>query len=124
MVLAGWRSVGSGRIDATRRVGTDMAGTTSVRCYIEEHEVSPGRLGARLREKGTGRKVDLGFAGADEKKAFLRFLGTAHSSRATMPEVFEKDGPADAVEVSGTIDFDAPDELRFVHGEQTQYVFV
>lgn len=101
-----------------------MAGTTSVRCYIEEYEVSPGRLGARLREKGTGRKVDLGFAGDVEKRAFLRFLSGAHSRRATMPDVFEKDGKGDAVEVSGTIDFDSSDELRFIHGEQTQYLFV
>lgn len=101
-----------------------MAGTTSVRCYIEEYEVPPGRLGARLREKGTGRKVDLGFAGVAEKQAFLRFLSSAHSGRATMPDVFEKDSQDDAVEVSGTIDFDSPDELRFIHGEQTQYLFV
>jgi len=101
-----------------------MAETTRVRCYIEEYEVSPGRLGARLREKGTGRKVDLGFAGAAEKQAFLRFLSGAHSGRTTMPDVFEKDGQDDAVEVLGTIDFDSPDELRFIHGEQIQYLFV
>ncbi|MFS2028983.1 MULTISPECIES: hypothetical protein [unclassified Curtobacterium] len=98
-----------------------MPETKTVRCYIDEYEVSPGRIGARLREKDTGRIVVLGFAHAADKQEFLQFLSGVARMRTEVPDAFDKTGEADAVEVSGEVDFDAPDELRFAYNDRLQY---
>lgn len=100
-----------------------MATTLSASCYIDEYEVSPGRLGARLREKITGRIVVLGFSELGEKQRFLRFLSGAADRRNDIPDVFSKHGDLDAVKVTGEVDFNAPDELRFVYNERLVYTF-
>lgn len=93
------------------------------RCYIEEYENERGQLSARLREKKTGRKVDLGLTTAVDKQEFLRFLSAAGPNRAAIPDVFSKDGDADFIAVSGDIDFDAPDEIRFVFNDRLSYIY-
>lgn len=98
-----------------------MPETKTVRCYIDEYEVSPGRIGARLREKGTERIVVLGFSNAAEKQKFLQFLSGVARMRTEVLDAFEKGGEEHAVEVSGEVDFDAPDELRFVYNTRLQY---
>ncbi|MGO2533702.1 hypothetical protein [Arthrobacter rhombi] len=99
-----------------------MSQTKSTKCYIEEYEVGPGQIAARLREKVTGRKVDLGIT-LDGKQRFLRFLSAAGANKSLMPDVFSKDGQEDCVVVSGDLDFDAPDEIRFIYNENMLYVF-
>jgi hypothetical protein len=96
--------------------------TQSTKCYIEEYKNEQGQLSARLREKGTGRKVDLGLT-LDGKQHFLRFLSSAGASKAAMPDVFSKDGNEDCVVVLGDLDFDAPDEIRFIYNERLSYAF-
>lgn len=99
-----------------------MSSPKSTKCYIDEYEVGPGQIGARLREKTTGRKVDLGIT-ADSKQDFLQFLGAARANISVMPEVFSKDGLDDCVIVSGDVDFDAPDEIRYVFNDKLSYLF-
>lgn len=99
-----------------------MSQVKSTKCYIEEYENEQGQLSARLREKATGRKVDLGLT-AESKQDFLRFLSGAHAQKAVIPNVFSKDGDDDCVIVSGDLDFDAPDEIRFIYNEKLSYLF-
>lgn len=99
-----------------------MSATKSTKCYIEEYEVGPGQIAARLREKGTGRKVDLGIT-LDAKPDFLQFLAGARANVELMPDVFSKDGAEDCVVVSGDVDFDAPDEMRYVYNDKLSYLF-
>lgn len=94
----------------------------STKCYIEEYKNEQGRLSARLREKGTGRKVDLGIT-LDGKQDFLRFLSAAGANKGVMRDVFAKDGEEDCVIVSGDLDFDSPDEIRFIYNEKLSYTF-
>lgn len=96
---------------------------SSTRCYIEEYENERGQLSARLREKTTGRKVDLGLASAAAKSDFLRFLSAAAPKRAAMPDVFSKSGDADSIVVSGDVDFDAPDEIRYFFNDRLSYTY-
>lgn len=102
--------------------GGIMSKSKNTKCYIEEYEVGPGQIGARLREKVTGRKVDLGIT-LDGKQDFLRFLGSARANVGLMPEVFSKDNLDDCVLVSGDVDFDAPDEMRYVYNDKLSYLF-
>ncbi|MEW1808433.1 hypothetical protein [Pseudarthrobacter sp. NPDC080039] len=92
------------------------------KCYIEEYKNEQGLLSARLREKGTGRKVDLGIT-LDGKQDFLRFLSAAGANKGVMPDVFAKDGGEDCVIVSGDLDFDSPDEIRFIYNGKLSYTF-
>lgn len=96
---------------------------TTVKCYIDEYENEQGQLSARLRQKNTGRKVDLGFVDVGARQQFLRFLGVAKQNQALMPNVFSKDSEEDSVVVSGDLDFDAPDEIRFVPNADLQFLF-
>lgn len=99
-----------------------MSQTKSTTCYIEEYKNEQGQLSARLREKRTGRKVDLGVT-LDGKQQFLQFLSAAHGQKAVMPDLFSKDGDEDSIVVSGELDFDAPDEIRFIYNENLSYLF-
>lgn len=99
-----------------------MSKFASISCYVEEYEVAPGTLGARLREKGTGRKVDLGGTSSEEEAQHFRmFLGSLRANKADMPGVFERDDVEDAVVVEGELDFDAPDEIRFIYNAKLTY---
>lgn len=94
----------------------------STRCYIDEYTTSSGELGARLREKHSGRKVDLGISDASEKARFLDFLSAIKRSQNDIPGVFLKDSDDDCVVVSGEVDFDAPDEIRYVYNASLSYL--
>jgi hypothetical protein len=117
-------SSASARIEATTEVGMLMAGTASTLCYIEQYEGSEGRVGLRLREKGTGRKVAFGGVWEDQAAAFMQFLTAGFTNAGAMPDVVTKDGKEDAVQVSGNVDFDSPEELRLIYDAQLQYLFV
>ncbi len=100
-----------------------MNDVVSTRCYVEEYEVEPGRMGVRLREKGTGRKVGLGTAGPQEKQHLLQFLVAALTFKETMPDLVSMDGKRDCVLIEGHLDFDAPDEIRFIYDSELSYLF-
>lgn len=100
-----------------------MSQIKSTKCYIEEYKNERGQLSARLREKATGRKVDLGIATVEGKQHFLQFLGTAGANKAATPDAFSRDGDEDCILISGDLDFDAPDEIRFIHNEKLSYLF-
>jgi hypothetical protein len=40
-----------------------------------------------------------------------------------MPDAFTKDGDSDCIIVTGDLDFDAPDEIRFVNNDRLSYLF-
>ncbi len=40
-----------------------------------------------------------------------------------MPDVFSRNGDQDCVIVSGEIDFDTPDEIRYIFNDQLSYLF-
>jgi len=96
--------------------------TAMVQCYIEEYRNEEGLPSARLRQKNTGKKVDLGFVSAEERAHFLRFLSAMKQNAASIADVFSMDGTEDCIEVSGDLDFDSPDEIRFVPNESLQYI--
>jgi hypothetical protein len=99
-----------------------MSELASTRCYVEEYEVAPGKVGARLREKGSGRKVDLGGTSSESDiQHFRMFLGALRANKADMPGVFDKDSAEDTIIVEGDLDFDAPDEIRFVYNEKLTF---
>jgi hypothetical protein len=96
----------------------------SAKCYIEEYRNAKGLLTARLREKVTGRSVALhGAPSVADKRHFVRFMNAAGASRTAVPDVFTKDGNEDCIVISGDVDIDSPDELRFVHNEHISYLF-
>jgi hypothetical protein len=98
--------------------------TSTTRCYVEEYTNENGKLSARLREKHTGRKVDLGFiANPADCQNLLQFLGAAKQNQQSMPEIFSKEGDTDCVIVSGDLDFDSPDEIRYIFNEKLSYLF-
>jgi len=103
---------------------------TTVKCYIEQYEsVGVGELsgtrqsGARLREKHTGRIVDLGFVTPADAEHFLAFVALAHIQSAAMSEVFSKDGERDCVIIFGEQAPPKTDEIRFVFNEHLRYLF-
>ncbi|MAO34764.1 MAG: hypothetical protein CMP12_02430 [Zunongwangia sp.] len=100
-----------------------MIAAKSTKCYIVEYEAKPGRHIAWLREKVTGRTVNLGFTTVEERQEFLRFLAAAATNRVVMPNVFSKEDDSDCVLVSGDLDFDAPDEIRFIYDDNLSYQF-
>ena len=100
-----------------------MGQVKSTKCYIAEHENERGQPSVRLRETATGRKVDLGTTTARGVEDFLQFLRAVGANRAVIPEVFSRDGDMDCIVVSGDIDFDAPDEIRFIYNEKLSYLF-
>jgi hypothetical protein len=100
-----------------------MSQVKRTNCYIEEYKTDQGGPGFRLREKETGRKVDLGSTTATDKQDLVLFLTAATVHRDAMPDVFSKDGDLDCVVVSGEIDFDAPDEIRYVFNDQLSCLF-
>lgn len=101
-----------------------MAGTMTVKCYIESYKGDEGRIGLQLREKSTGRKVTFGDASPSDGDALMQFLVAGFSNVELMPEIVDKNGDMDAVEVSGNVQSDVPGELRFWYDAQLQYLFV
>ncbi|MDT0179212.1 hypothetical protein Q9S36_03185 [Microbacterium sp. ARD31] len=94
---------------------------TSVWAYIEEYPVEDGGLGLRLRQKVTGRKIEIYGKNQDHLLTFLsspQFTG-AHSYMANL---YQKDGFADYVLVSGGTATDSYDVLLFNDGTELTYL--
>ena len=68
-------------------------------CYIEEYLNENGQLCARIRDKQTGKRVEM-IGDFYVKAHFLRFLSQAKLNINIMPTVFEPDG-VDIVAVRG-----------------------
>lgn len=93
----------------------------SVWCYIEEYLGGNGSLGLRLREKVTGRKVEMYGKNKDHLTEFLAsplFTG----AYKLMPNLYEKDGYHDYVLVSGGTAVDSYDVLLFEDSTQLTYL--
>lgn len=95
---------------------------TSVWCYIEEYAgETSDTLGLRLREKESGRKVEMYGKNKVHLTRFLaspRFTGTMEE----MPNLFEKGGFRDYVLVSGGTAVDSFDVLLFQDDADLTYV--
>lgn len=93
----------------------------SVWCYIEEYPGEDDSLGLRLRQKITGRKVEMYGKNKDHLIEFLaspRFTGAS----MLMPNLYEKDGYRDYVLVSGGTAVDSYDVLLFEGDAQLTYL--
>ncbi|WP_285320703.1 hypothetical protein [Pseudarthrobacter sp. lyk4-40-TYG-27] len=93
----------------------------SVWCYVEEYSGENESLGLRLREKVTGRKVEMYGKAKDHLIDFLtspRFTG----AYKFMPNLYEKDGYDDYVLVSGGTAVDSYDVLLFDDDAQLTYL--
>ncbi|MET3946824.1 hypothetical protein ABIB49_001523 [Arthrobacter sp. UYCu512] len=93
----------------------------SVWCYIEEYPGGNGSLGLRLREKVTGRKVEMY---GKTKEHLTEFLASPIFTGAYrhMPNLYEKDGHQDYVLVSGGTAVDSYDVLLFQGDAQLSYL--
>lgn len=94
---------------------------TSVWAYIEEYPVDGGGLGLRLRQKVTGRKVEMYGRNQDHLLTFLsspQFTG----ADSHMPNVYQKDGFDDYVLVSGGAATDSYDVLLFNDAAELTYL--
>jgi hypothetical protein len=93
----------------------------SVWCYIEEYPVEDSSLGVRLRQKVTGRKVEMY---GKNKVHLAQFLASPHFTGAheLVPNLYEKDGYRDYVLVSGGTAVDSYDVIRFEDGVELTYL--
>lgn len=93
----------------------------SVWCYVEEYPGENESLGLRLRQKVTGRKVEMYGKTKDHLTEFLaspRFTGAYQH----MPNLYEKDEYHDYVLVSGGTAVDSYDVLLFEDGAELTYL--
>ena len=94
---------------------------TSVWAYIEEYPVEDGGLGLRLRQKVSGRKIEMYGKNQDHLLTFLsspQFTGTD----THMANLYQKDGFDDYVMVSGGAATDSYDVLLFNDGAELSYL--
>ncbi|MGO4856272.1 hypothetical protein [Arthrobacter sp. 2MCAF14] len=93
----------------------------SVWCYVEEYPGENGHLGLRLRQKVTGRKVEMY---GKTKDHLIEFLASPLFTGAykRMPNLYEMDGYHDYVLVSGGTAVDSYDVLLFKDGAQLTYL--
>lgn len=93
----------------------------SVWCYIEEYPGGNESLGLQLREKVTGRKVEMY---GKTKDHLTEFLASTRFTRANslMLNLYEKDGYQDYVLVSGGTAVDSYDVLLFEGDAQLTYL--
>lgn len=94
---------------------------TSVWAYIEEYPFDDEGLGLRLRQKVTGRKIEMYGKNQDH---LLTFLSSPQFTGADkhMPNIYQKDGFDDYVLVSGGAATDSYDVLLFNDGAELTYL--
>lgn len=93
----------------------------SVWCYIEEYSGSDGAVGLRLRQKETGRKVEMY---GDTKKHLARFLASPRiaGEQERLSNLYEKDGYRDYVLVSGGTAVNSYDAIRYNNDSSLTYL--
>jgi hypothetical protein len=94
---------------------------TSVWAYIVECPVEDGELGLRLREKVTGRKIEMY---GKNQHHLLTFLSSPQftGAKTHMANLYQKDGFDDYVLVSGGTATDSYDVLLFNDGTKLTYL--
>lgn len=94
---------------------------TSVWSYIEEYAAEDGGIGLRLRQKVSGRKIEMYGKNQDH---LLTFLSSPHftGSNVHMPNLYEKDGFDDYVLVSGGTATDSFDVVLFNGNAELTYL--
>lgn len=93
----------------------------SVWCYIEKYTRKDDSLSLRLRQKVTGRKVEMYGKTKAHLAAFLASPLITGTDRL-MPNLYEKEGYDDYVLVSGGTAVDSYDVLLFEDGTQLTYL--
>ncbi|OZD38962.1 hypothetical protein CH252_30825 [Rhodococcus sp. 06-1477-1B] len=98
-----------------------QAPPTSVWAYIEEYPLSEGQSGVRLREKATGRKIEMY---ANDEGHLLTFLSSPKFSGVDMfmSNLYERDGLDDYVLVSGGTTTDSHDVVLYNDDAQLTYL--
>jgi hypothetical protein len=93
----------------------------SVWAYIEEYPISGGKTRVRLREKVTGRKIEMY---ATDERHLLTFLSSPKFSGAdaSMPNIYERNGLDDYVLVSGGTTTDSHDVVLYNDDAQLTYL--
>ncbi|WP_461635323.1 DUF4145 domain-containing protein [Glutamicibacter soli] len=93
---------------------------TAVWCFIEEYGDDEPR-NVRLREKITGRKVEMW---GSEKESLIAFLSSprALGAKQLLPNLFEKNGFGAYVLVSGGTTVDTHDSIRFEGDDSLTYL--
>lgn len=94
---------------------------TSVWAYIEDYPAEDGGLGLRLRQKVTGRKIEMYGKNQDHLLTFLsspQFTG----ANTHMANLYQKDGFDDYVLVSGGTATDSYDVVLFNDGAELTYL--
>jgi hypothetical protein len=93
----------------------------SVWCYVEGYSAENGSSGLRLRQKVTGRKVEMY---GPTKGHLIKFLSSPQFTGADklMPNLYEMDGYDDYVLVSGGTAVDSYDVILFEDGERLAYL--
>jgi len=94
---------------------------TSLWCFIEKYAVEGGATGLRLREKGTGRKVEMYGESRDHLLAFLA-SPQLHGHDGLLGNLYERDGYRDYVLVSGGTTVDTYDVIRYQDGSELVYL--
>lgn len=94
---------------------------TSVWCFIEKYSDEDGGPGLRLREKGTGRKVEMYGKTKDHLIAFLA-SPQATGNDQLLANLYEKDGYRDYVLVSGGTTVDTYDVIRYEDDSKLSYI--
>ncbi|MBF0722354.1 hypothetical protein [Sanguibacter inulinus] len=103
-------------------VTTDIASPpTSVWAYIEEYSVEDGSFGLRLRQKSSGRKIELYGKNQDHLLAFLSSPRVSGVD-SHMSNLYQKDGFDDYVLVSGAAATDSYDVMLFNDGVGLTYL--
>lgn len=97
----------------------------AVKCYIEEYIAESGNAGVRLREKYSGRKVEIHAFTPRELDDFLSFLNAPKltGSAAQLANLYERTGDDDFVLVDGNVEVDTPQLIRFTHDSALSYLF-
>jgi hypothetical protein len=96
-----------------------------VKCYIEEYITESGRPGVRVREKETGRKVEITAFTAREHDDFLAFLNSPNLTGMAelLTNLYEPTGDDDHVIVDGYVEADTPEVIRFTYDSTLSYLF-
>lgn len=104
------------------RTSAVVSPPVSVWCYIEDYSDGDGVIGLRLREKETGRKVEMY---GDTKQHLAQFLASPHATgmRGRLSNLYEKDGYRDYVLVSGGTAVNSYDVIRYNNGSSLTYLF-
>lgn len=120
----------SGRQEKRRRqaVGKPQASEStfqSVFCFLEEYPLGD-RIGIRLREKQTGRKVEIRESNLAAKQRFGEFLSAPRNlspDLSEFPGLMDLNDLDDYVLISGVVLVDNQDSIAFRDGLDLSYLY-